>query len=86
MIFTGWIGCPYVSRKRFPVSGFPPVVSSGGYFPDGIVASRFVGGWARFIPAERMNAIGKGKSYQYDNRTEEGRYLNRRMDFRFHTE
>lgn len=38
------------------------------------------------IPAKRMRAIGKGKSYQYDNRTEEGRYLNRRMDFRFHTE
>ena len=38
------------------------------------------------IPAERMRAIGKGKSYQYDNRTEKGRYLNRRMDFRFHTE
>lgn len=51
MIFTGWTGCPYVARKRFPVSGFPPVVSSGGYFPDGIVAGRFVGGWARFIPA-----------------------------------
>lgn len=51
MIFTGWIGCPYVARKRFPVSGFPPVVSSGGYFPDGIVAGRFVGGWARFNSA-----------------------------------
>ena len=38
------------------------------------------------IPAERMKAVGKGKSYRYDNRTKEGRYLNRRMDFRFHTE
>lgn len=38
------------------------------------------------IPAERMRAIGKGKSYRYDNRTEKGRYLNRRMDFRFYTE
>lgn len=62
MIFTGWTGCPYVSRRRFPISGFPPVVSSGGYFPDGIVAGRFVGGWTRFIPAERMNATGKRKS------------------------
>lgn len=38
------------------------------------------------IPAERMTAVGKGKSYKYDNRTEKGRYLNRRMDFRFHTD
>lgn len=38
------------------------------------------------IPAERMKAVGKGKSYLYDNRTKEGRYLNRRMDFRFYTD
>lgn len=38
------------------------------------------------IPTSRMKATGKGKSYRYDNRTEKGRYLNRRMDFRFYTE
>jgi len=32
------------------------------------------------VPASRLSAIGKGKSYKYDNKTEEGRYLNRRTE------
>ena len=35
------------------------------------------------IPASRMTAIGKGKSYKYDNKTEEGRYMNRRTELSF---
>ncbi len=34
----------------------------------------------RGVPASRMHAIGCGKSFKYDNKTEEGRYLNRRTD------
>ena len=30
-----------------------------------------------------INAIGMGKSFKYDNATEEGRYLNRRVEFIF---
>jgi OOP family OmpA-OmpF porin len=32
------------------------------------------------VPAGRLSAIGKGKSYKYDNKTEEGRYMNRRTE------
>jgi len=32
------------------------------------------------VPASRLTAIGKGKSYKYDNKTDEGRYLNRRTE------
>ncbi len=35
------------------------------------------------IPASRMTAIGCGKSYKYDNHTEEGRYMNRRVEISF---
>lgn len=35
------------------------------------------------IPASNITAIGKGKSYKYDNRTDEGRYLNRRTELIF---
>jgi OOP family OmpA-OmpF porin len=32
------------------------------------------------VPAARLTAIGKGKSYKYDNKTAEGRYMNRRTE------
>jgi len=32
------------------------------------------------VPASRLSAIGKGKSYKYDNKTAEGRYMNRRTE------
>jgi OOP family OmpA-OmpF porin len=32
------------------------------------------------VPASRMTAIGKGKSFKYDNKTAEGRYMNRRTE------
>ena len=32
------------------------------------------------VPASRLTAIGKGKSYKYDNKTNEGRYMNRRTE------
>ncbi|MCL1985886.1 MAG: OmpA family protein [Betaproteobacteria bacterium] len=32
------------------------------------------------VPASRLTAIGKGKSYKYDNKTAEGRYMNRRTE------
>jgi OOP family OmpA-OmpF porin len=32
------------------------------------------------VPASRLTAIGKGKSYKYDNKTEQGRYMNRRTE------
>lgn len=35
------------------------------------------------IPASRMTAIGRGKSYKYDNKTEEGRAMNRRTEISF---
>lgn len=35
------------------------------------------------IPASRMTAIGCGKSFKYDNNTEEGRYMNRRVEITF---
>lgn len=35
------------------------------------------------IPASRMTAIGRGKSYKYDNKTAEGRYMNRRTEISF---
>ena len=35
------------------------------------------------VPAASINAVGMGKSFKYDNATEEGRYLNRRVEFIF---
>lgn len=35
------------------------------------------------IPGYRMTAIGRGKSFKYDNNTEEGRYMNRRTELSF---
>ncbi len=35
------------------------------------------------VPASSLNATGKGKSFKYDNATEEGRYLNRRVELIF---
>lgn len=35
------------------------------------------------VPASRMTAIGHGKSFKYDNKTEEGRYMNRRTEISF---
>ena len=35
------------------------------------------------VPASSINAIGMGKSFKFDNSTEEGRYLNRRVEFIF---
>jgi OOP family OmpA-OmpF porin len=32
------------------------------------------------VPASRLTAIGKGKSFKYDNKTAEGRYMNRRTE------
>ena len=32
------------------------------------------------VPASRLSAIGKGKSYKYDNKADEGRYMNRRTE------
>ncbi|MBR4741446.1 MAG: OmpA family protein [Desulfovibrio sp.] len=35
------------------------------------------------IPASRMTAVGRGKSFKYDNSTEDGAYLNRRTEISF---
>ncbi len=35
------------------------------------------------VPASRIEAIGRGKSYKYNNATEEGRYMNRRVEIMF---
>ncbi len=35
------------------------------------------------VPASKLTAIGMGKSFKYDNATEEGRYLNRRVELLF---
>ena len=35
------------------------------------------------VPASRMSAMGRGKSFKYDNKTEEGRYMNRRTEISF---
>lgn len=37
------------------------------------------------VDKNRLTAVGRGKSFRFDNRTETGRYQNRRMDFRFHS-
>jgi OOP family OmpA-OmpF porin len=41
---------------------------------------------AHGVDAKRLTVKGNGKSFKYDNKTAEGRYQNRRMDFRFHGE
>ena len=38
---------------------------------------------AQGVPAARMVAEGMGKSFRYDNATEEGRYMNRRTELVF---
>ena len=35
------------------------------------------------VPAANIEAVGMGKSFKFDNATEEGRYLNRRVEFIF---
>ena len=35
------------------------------------------------VPASQLTAVGMGKSFKYDNATEEGRYLNRRVEILF---
>lgn len=35
------------------------------------------------VPASRITTVGKGKSYKYDNSSEEGRYMNRRTEIAF---
>ena len=35
------------------------------------------------VPASRMTAVGQGKSFKYDNSTENGRYMNRRTELSF---
>ncbi len=35
------------------------------------------------VPASRMTAIGRGKSFKYDNSNEDGRYMNRRTEISF---
>ena len=35
------------------------------------------------VPASRMTAIGNGKSFKYDNNTEDGAYMNRRTELSF---
>ena len=35
------------------------------------------------VSASTINAVGMGKSFKFDNATEEGRYLNRRVEFIF---
>ncbi|HIW00814.1 MAG TPA: OmpA family protein [Candidatus Desulfovibrio intestinipullorum] len=35
------------------------------------------------VPGSRIKALGKGKSFKYDNSTEEGRYMNRRTEISF---
>ena len=35
------------------------------------------------VPAANITAVGMGKSFKFDNATEEGRYLNRRVEFIF---
>lgn len=38
---------------------------------------------AQGVPSSRLIAIGKGKSFRYDNNTEEGAYMNRRTELVF---
>ena len=35
------------------------------------------------VPASRMKALGRGKSFKYDNSTEDGAYMNRRTEIAF---
>lgn len=35
------------------------------------------------VPGSRMKSLGRGKSFKYDNKTEEGRYMNRRTEISF---
>jgi OOP family OmpA-OmpF porin len=47
--------------------------------------AKAVRGWLinHGIDAGRLTVKGNGKSFKFDNKTREGRYRNRRMDFRF---
>jgi OOP family OmpA-OmpF porin len=47
--------------------------------------AKAVRGWLinHGIDANRLTVKGNGKSFKFDNKTSEGRYRNRRMDFRF---
>jgi OOP family OmpA-OmpF porin len=47
--------------------------------------AKAVRGWLinHGIDANRLTVKGNGKSFKFDNKTREGRYRNRRMDFRF---
>jgi OOP family OmpA-OmpF porin len=47
--------------------------------------AKAVRGWLinHGIDADRLTVKGNGKSFKFDNKTREGRYRNRRMDFRF---
>ena len=35
------------------------------------------------VPASRMTAVGRGKSFKYDNKTADGAYMNRRTEISF---
>ncbi|GFH62372.1 MAG: OmpA family protein [Candidatus Desulfovibrio kirbyi] len=74
------------SNKRVQLAGWTDSIGTDAYNKGlserrvSSVKSYFV---KKGVPANRMSAIGKGKSFKYDNKTEEGRYMNRRTELSF---
>ena len=72
--------------ERFTIVGWTDRTGSDAYNAD--LSQRRAGAVKAFfeengVAAERMDAQGRGKSFLYDNRTKEGRRLNRRVELLF---
>lgn len=72
--------------KRFTIVGWTDWTGSDAYNAD--LSQRRAEAVKTFfeengVAAERMDAQGRGKSFTYDNRTQEGRRMNRRVELVF---
>lgn len=73
-------------NKRVVLSGWTDYIGSDAY--NKVLSQNRANAVKNYlskqgIPASRMSAVGRGKSYKYDNKTEEGRYMNRRVEISF---
>ena len=73
-------------QQQIEVNGWTDWVGSDAY--NAVLSqnrANAVKDWfiAHGIEASRLMAIGRGKSFKYNNRTSYGRYLNRHMELRF---
>ncbi len=73
-------------NKRILLNGWTDVIGTDAY--NKTLSTKRADAVRNFlvnqgVPASRMVPIGQGKSYKYNNKTEEGRYLNRRVEMVF---